>query len=78
MHPNPPVCKDQQQARGRDIGLYVDIVKAILLTQLEVFQNRMICAETIAAFIKTDFHGETPFLIYNNKIPILRKIERTD
>jgi hypothetical protein len=45
------------------LGLDVDKVNAVLLAKVKVFKNRVILAETIAAFIKTDLHGISPLFI---------------
>jgi hypothetical protein len=38
------------------LGLDVDIIYAVLLAEVEVFENGMILTETVAAFVKTDLH----------------------
>ena len=45
-----------RQIAVQALGLYVDVVEAVLFTQGQVFQNGVVFAETIAAFVKTDFH----------------------
>ena len=43
------------------LGLDVDVVKAVLFTQVEVFKYGVVFAETVAAFVKTDFHSSNSF-----------------
>jgi hypothetical protein len=43
------------------LGLDVDVVKAVLLAQVEVFEYGVVFAETVAAFVKTDFHSSNSF-----------------
>ena len=38
-------------------GLNVDIVKAVFLAQLQVFQHGMILTKTVATLIESDFHS---------------------
>ena len=52
------------------LGLDVDKVNAILLAKVKVFENRVVFAETIAAFVKTDLHYYSPFRLYSmNECP---------
>jgi hypothetical protein len=46
------------------LGLDVDKIYAVLLAKVKVFKNRMVLTETVAAFIKTDLHGISPFISY--------------
>ena len=39
------------------LGLNVDVIKAVFFAQRQVFQDGMVLAETVAAFVKADFHN---------------------
>ena len=43
------------------LGLDIDVVNAVLLAQIEVFEYGVVFAETVAAFVKTDFHSSNSF-----------------
>ena len=46
-------------------GLDVDVVKTVLLAQVEVLQHGVVLAEAVAAFVESDFHGMfAPFRAY--------------
>ena len=40
------------------LGLDVDVVKAVLLAQVEVFEYGVVFAETVAAFVKANLHDK--------------------
>ena len=48
------------------LGLDVNIIKAILLAVLQVLHNRVIFAETVIGFVKSDFHWKQ--LLNDDKI----------
>ena len=45
------------------LGLDVDVVKAVLLAQVEVFEYGVVFAETVAASLKPIFIAVTPFSV---------------